>query len=262
MFLVLVISYATFIQPNLPKQFKQEPASAKELLNGIMSEIGTGQKYRIGDGMVDVYRSVNGFDFDIPSENADTYSANLNIPDAQYISTKQSIDDYFESFGYKKADKGMSGAGRIINYDGQKYSCRFDEWGLSNVANVGSMRTILLSCASFENVVVKAKKMEIFHRLLEAEPNLQKGSIKMMQRDEEASKTAGYTFIKRAATVTTNEGRMQYAAFYKNPSGVWGVAFHGVGDFKCSDVIAEDARKAFAGQKCFEADGRTVITIE
>lgn len=86
----------------------------------------------------------------------------------------------------------------------------------------------------------------------------------MLPFNEVASKTPGYSRFNGALikqTLSKGSGPVFQAVFYKSAGGSWQVTYRTPGGFMCADITTDDARKAFAGEKCFETDGKTSRTI-
>ena len=104
--------------------------------------------------------------------------------------------------------------------------------------------------------------MKLIYTLPSSDPTVDKNSI-VMHYFKEDSAASGYSIfsgasLKRTINAATTS---QTAIFYKSASGQWQVAYRSRGGFRCADITTQDAIKAFSGEKCFEADGKTIRDI-
>lgn len=90
-----------------------------------------------------------------------TFTWIVQLPEDSYEAVKSKVNQYFSDRSYKKHENGQSGAGVSINYDGDKFSCRVDDWGASfNGVSQVQEKTLLIACASVDDFEVSSQKTE------------------------------------------------------------------------------------------------------
>jgi hypothetical protein len=200
------------------------------------------------------------YGFSAPSAPANTVTSMVTLPESEYTTRTASLKKYFTDRKYVVVDNGKSGAGNSTNYDGDRFSCEYNDWGASHESR-GNFKTLLISCASLQDIEKNAKEVKPFYDLLASDTSIDKTSIKMKPLDIKPSKTEGYHIYQGAATLSATKKNTPYVWFYQTPDSKWHFVYYGLGGLSCADVTNPDAAKAFAGQKCFETDGRQSHTL-
>lgn len=126
---------------------------------------------------------------------------------------------------------------------------------LATVQGKGMQRSIIVLCASAKGIAQEAEKLQPLYALLRSDPTVEKDSIKMLPITEKPTKAPGY--VRFDGTSVKRAGSRAKAVFYRSSTSPWQVVYSAPGGFMCTEITTDDARKAFAGEKCFESDGKT-----
>lgn len=238
------------IQASSPRELLMNALQFAEILDGEPSS----------DSMI-LRRFMPEYGFSVPSTTKNTVTSMVHLPESEYDARTTSLKKYFTDRNYSVVENGRSGAGKSTNYDGEKFSCEYNDWGMSNEAR-GTFRSLLVSCSSIQDFENSGKELKPLYDLLAADTSNDKKDIRMKPLDIKPSKTNGYNVFKKgAAIMSTAKQSTPYVSFYQTPDNSWHFIYTGIGGFKCADVNTPQAIAAFAGEKCFEADGRTSRTL-
>jgi hypothetical protein len=246
------------------KESKEEAAKKVDGAGLILKDVLAATKLRLfgqiahnpTNSSPSVYRTVPGYDFQIPSNPKETWSATIYIPMNDYADKRAVLADYFTSRGYvvhsNEPRVGEHDTYDSTNYDSPADSCRVDKW-LQYREKDSLIQSVVLTCAPFKNVTMDAAALRPFYAMIAADSTVDRASIKMQALDIKPAKTKGYNVYKGAllSRHASSGAETPFAVFYQTPQGIWKLTYKAPGGLICADVNDADMLKAFAGEYCF-----------